>query len=169
MTPKPTNFWSCHFSRSGLGLWKLGLPGTLCLLSRILVSVLLLAEVQHLSPIFSITNLMGHIFVDCFSDLQAGFECTRHKQENMFPQHQCRWSDSQFVLQQKQWFLDHCISICFWQLQLLEVQNHSYWVCFLLYTIFDCIHIIKFGLLYSSPSPELLELFLRFLDFETCV
>jgi hypothetical protein len=50
----------------------LGLPGTLCLLSRILVSVLLLAEVQHLSPIFSITNLMGHIVVDCFSDLQVG-------------------------------------------------------------------------------------------------
>jgi hypothetical protein len=102
-----------------------------------------------LNPSCFITNLMGHVVVDCYSDLQAGFECTRHKQENMFPQHQCRWSDSKFVLQQEQWFLDHCISICFWQLQLLEVQNHSYWVCFLLYTIFDCIHIIKFGLSYT--------------------
>jgi hypothetical protein len=43
-----------------------------------------------LIPNCFITNLMGHIVVDCFSDLRAGFECTRHKQENMFPQHQCR-------------------------------------------------------------------------------
>lgn len=38
-------------------------------------------------PICFITYLMGHAIVgyNC-SDLQVGFECTKHKQENWFPQ-----------------------------------------------------------------------------------
>lgn len=36
----------------------------------------------------------------------------------------------------------------FWQFKFVEMQNHSYWICFLLYIIFICIHNIKFGLFY---------------------
>jgi hypothetical protein len=41
----------------------------------------------RLIPTCFITYLMGHIVVECFNDLQVGFECTKHKQKNMFRQH----------------------------------------------------------------------------------
>jgi hypothetical protein len=44
---------------------------------------------------------MRHIVVGYFSDLQIGFGCTKHKQENIFPQYQCRGNNSQLVLQQE--------------------------------------------------------------------
>jgi hypothetical protein len=42
-----------------------------------------------LIPTCFITYLMGHIVIGCnFNDLQVGFECTKHKQHNWYPQHQ---------------------------------------------------------------------------------
>jgi len=52
-------------------------------------------------PHFFHCLFMRHIVVGYFSDLQIGFGCTKHKQENIFPQYQCRGNDSQLVLQQE--------------------------------------------------------------------
>ncbi len=46
--------------------------------------MLLYTKVQDLSLLVSSPSFMEHIVVDHFRDLQAQFECTKHKQENMF-------------------------------------------------------------------------------------
>jgi hypothetical protein len=40
-----------------------------------------------LIPTFFIAYFMKRIVVGYFSDLQIGFGCTEHKQENIFPQY----------------------------------------------------------------------------------
>jgi len=89
----------------------------------------------EISPVVLRPYLLDVLLSAVFWDSQSGLGCTRHKQEDMFPKHQCRWSNSQFVLQQEQWFINHRISICFWQLQLLEVQDHTYRVCAQLFAL----------------------------------
>lgn len=46
--------------------------------------MLLSTKVQDLSLLVSSPSFMEHIVVGCFRDLQAQFECIKHKQEKMF-------------------------------------------------------------------------------------
>jgi hypothetical protein len=85
--PKAHHFFKLPFLRKWFQIVEIGVAKDNVFVFMHFNIYVVFNQGARLIPTCFITYLMGHIVVGCFNDLQVGFECTKHKQKNMFPQH----------------------------------------------------------------------------------